>query len=346
MSTSVSLAGAVGTAYSVTLQASGGIAPYTWALAGGTTLPTCLKLSSAGVITTTSGTAPNAACAGTYSNLTFTATDSGTPTPLSVTSAPLTITITAPSLTFPASLAGGAVGTAYAGSVAATGVLGGATYTLASGSLPPDLGLNASSGAITGTPKAADVGAFPFTVKVVDAYGDTATSGALSIAIGAAPAIAFTGAVGPGTYGVAYTSSAAATGGAGALTYNISIGSLPPDLSLNTSTGAITGTPSKAADVGTFPFTLRAVDAFGDSGTQGYSLTVSYPAMNVSVSTLATAYVSGRLLSESRRHWRRRRSGQLLVAIDRWNHASRRAVAFFGGRYHRHAHEHGHGRHR
>jgi hypothetical protein len=82
-------------------------------------------------------------------------------------------------------LPAGTVGTAYAGSVAAIGALGATTYSLASGALPAsgDLVLNAGTGAITGTPEAADVGTYNFTVKVVDQYGDTATSGNLSITV-------------------------------------------------------------------------------------------------------------------------------------------------------------------
>ena len=292
--TSANLTGAVGTAFSIKLAASGGIPPFTWSLGSGTTLPTCLTLKSDGTLTTTSGTAPTASCAGSYTNLTFKATDSGTPNALSVTSAPLTVTITAPSVSFSPTLPAGSVGAAYAGSVAATGVIGASTYTLASGSLPADLGLNASTGAITGTPKASDVGTFNFTVSVVDAYGDTATSGSLSITIAAAPAISFTGSVpATGTYNVAFTGSAAATGGAGALTYSISAGGLPGDLSLSASTGAISGTPSKAADVGVFNFTVQAADAYGDSATQGYTLTISYAAMSITTATLPTGYVNG-----------------------------------------------------
>jgi len=292
-STSASLAGAVGSTYSVTLSASGGISPYTWALGSGTTLPACLTLKSTGVLTTTSGTAPTAACAGTYSNITFKVTDSGTPTPLTQTSSALTITITAPSITFTPALPNGNVGVAYAGSVAATGVLGSTAYSLASGALPPDLSLNAATGAIVGTPKAADVGTASFKVSVTDAYGDTATSGTLSITIAAAPAFTFSTPAATGTFGVAYAGSAAATGGAGALAYSVASGALPPDLLLNAATGAITGTP-KAADIGTFTFAVKAADAFGDSATSTtFTIVVTYPAVNVTTSSLPTGYVSG-----------------------------------------------------
>src|ERR1019366_6749889 len=96
----------------------------------------------------------------------------------------------------------------------------------------------------------------------------------LHVTIAAAPAIGFTGAVPPtATYNAAYPGgSAAASGGAGALTYSLSSGSLPTGLGLNAASGAITGTPTAT---GTFAFTVMAADAFGDSSTQGYSITVN-----------------------------------------------------------------------
>jgi predicted RNA methylase len=288
----------------VQLQASGGISPYTWALGSGTTLPTCLTLRSSGIITTASGTAPAASCAGTYSNLTFKVTDSGTPTALSATSSALSIVISAPSITFPASLSGGTVGTAYSASAAATGALGTTTYSLASGALPPsgDLVLNASTGAITGTPRAADVGTFTFAVKVVDAYGDTATSGSLSITI-TAPTITFPTSLSPSsvTVGTAYSASAAATGAVGSTTYSLASGALPAsgDLVLNASTGAIAGTP-KAADVGTFTFAVKVVDAYGDTATSGsLSITVNAPTITFPTSLSPSSVTVGSAYSAS-----------------------------------------------
>jgi hypothetical protein len=301
-STSASLTGAVGTAYSVSLAASGGIPPYSYSLGSGTTLPACLTLKSSGVITTTSGLPPTAACAGTYSNLTFKVTDSGTATALSSTSSALSITITAPTITFPALLPGANVGTAYNGSVAATGALGTTTYSLASGALPVsgDLMLNTSTGAITGTPKAADAGTYNFTISVTDQFGDTATSGALSIKV-TAPTITFPGSLPGANVGTAYNSSVAATGALGTTTYSLASGALPlsGDLVLNTSTGAITGTP-KAADVGTFTFTVTVTDQFGDTATSGaLSIKVTAPTItfptslpNASVGTAYTGSVA------------------------------------------------------
>jgi hypothetical protein len=270
---------AVGTAYSATLAGSGGVTPYkSWALASGSGgLPPCLTLSSAGVLASPS--TPTASCVGVYGGIKFTMSDSGTPNALTATSAAQTITVTGPTIAFPGSLASGQVGTPYSASAAASGALGTTTYSLASGALPAsgDLVLNTSSGAITGTPKAADAGTYRFTVTVVDAYGDTATSGALSITINAVSAIHF--GVAPtstATDGVKYSSAIAASGGAGALTYSL-VGSggsnLPSDFTLNPSTGAVAGTPS---NLNSFTFEVQAADAYGDTpATQSYTVTVS-----------------------------------------------------------------------
>jgi len=211
---------AVGTAYSVQLAGSGGIGPYkNWVLASGSaSLPSCLSLSSSGVLSAPQ--TPTASCVGVYSGIKFTMSDSGVPNSFTATSSAQTITVTGPAIAFSPSLPQGAVGSAYAGSVAATGSLGATTYSIASGALPPDMVLNASTGAITGTPKATDAGTATFKIAVADAYGDTATSGNLSLTIAAAPAITFSGLpTATATFGVAYASAVSATGGAGALTY-------------------------------------------------------------------------------------------------------------------------------
>ncbi len=286
-----SLLGAnVGVAYSASVAASGTVGTTTYSLATGA-LPASGHLTlnaSTGAITGT----PYAADAGTYT-FTVGVTDQYGDT---ATSGSLSIKVTAPTLTFPASLPGASVGTAYSASASASGTVGTTTYSLVTGALPVsgDLTLNASTGAITGTPHAADVGTYPLTVKVTDQYGDTATLGTLSIAIAAAPAITFGAApTATATDGVAYSSSLSASGGAGALTYAITLGSLPTGLTLNTSTGAITGSPTGTAQA--YNFTAQASDNFGDTpATQAYSITVSpgsatHFAVAVTSSTTITA---------------------------------------------------------
>ena len=73
---------------------------------------------------------------------------------------------------------------AYSAQLSATGGTGSYSWSLASGSLPPGLSLNAATGAISGTPTA--TGTFNFTIAVSDPGppGQQAST-ALSIAVGA-----------------------------------------------------------------------------------------------------------------------------------------------------------------
>src|SRR5205823_5440277 len=116
------------------------------------------------------------------------------------------------------------------------------TWSLLVGTLPAGLNINGSTGAITGTPT--DAGLSSFTVQVVDSAGASATK-ALSITIAAALSITTTSLPG-GTLGTAYSQTAASTGGTAPLTWLVSVGTLPAGLSINSSTGAIIGTPSAA----------------------------------------------------------------------------------------------------
>jgi hypothetical protein len=73
--------------------------------------------------------------------------------------------------------------------------------------------------------------------------------------------------------GTPYSSALIATGGVPAYTFSITTGSLPPVLALNTSTGAITGTPTTA---GPFNFTAKVVDSTGTAaGTTTANCTIT-----------------------------------------------------------------------
>ena len=165
---------ATATAYQQMLSASGGRMPYTWSLAAGA-LPAGVTLTAAtGLLNGTPTTA------GTY-NFTVRATDASAATATRA----LSIVVTAPLAISTASLPGGTVGTAYSSTLVATGGTSPYTWSLAAGSLPAGLSLNAATGAITGTPTAA--GTVSFTVRVTDAAARTVTR-ALSIAV-TAPAL-------------------------------------------------------------------------------------------------------------------------------------------------------------
>jgi hypothetical protein len=143
------------------------------------------------------------------------------------------------------------------------------------------LSLNASTGAITGTPTAD--GTFTFTITA-SAGGCTGLR-SYTVTIACAT-ITLPGSLPPATAGVSYSASAAASP-SGSYTYSLLTGNLPSGLTLNTSTGAITGMPTIA---GTYNFTIKA-QAGNCSGTQSYSLTVSCPTITVSPNTLPNGTV-------------------------------------------------------
>ena len=71
-----------------------------------------------------------------------------------------------------------------------------------------------------------------------------------------------------------YSQSVSATGD-GTITYSITSGNLPTGLSLNTSTGAITGTAPNTTDTSTF--TITAADSQNQSVSRSFSIRVSVP---------------------------------------------------------------------
>jgi hypothetical protein len=75
-----------------------------------------------------------------------------------------------------------------------------------------------------------------------------------------------------GTVGTPYSQTLAGSGGSGTgYTWAITAGSLPPGTSINSSTGAITGTPTTA---GTYAFTIRLTDSASGSTTKPLSITI------------------------------------------------------------------------
>ncbi len=264
--------GQVGVAYSSSLIAKGGVAPYTFSIIAGA-LPAGLTLnSSTGAITGTPTTP------GTF-NFTAQVVDS-TGSSAGTTTASCSIVIAPPAISLACATSTGQVGVAYNSPLVATGGVPPYTFSIISGSLPAGLTLNSSTGAITGTPTTN--GTFNFTAQVVDSTGSSAgtTTASCSIVI-APPAINLACAASTGQVGVAYNSSLVATGGVPPYTYSIISGSLPAGLTLNSSTGAITGTPTSN---GTFNFTAQVVDSTGSKAgttTANCSIVIAPPAINL-----------------------------------------------------------------
>ena len=235
--------GQVGVPYSQTLVATGGTTPFTWTLTSGS-LPGGLTLNaSSGLI---SGT-PLAAA--TNTRFTVQVKDSGTPPETAGGGLQITIADATPLAITNTSLPSGAVGTAYSQTLTATGGAGPYTWQLTSGTLPTGLTLNAA-GLISGTPSV-PVAAAPLTFKVTDSSSPAQTVSAnLTLTIAPAILTITTTSLPNGQVGVAYSQTLAATGGTGALTWQLTNGTLPDGLTLNTSSGLISGTPSVSGDRG------------------------------------------------------------------------------------------------
>jgi hypothetical protein len=259
--------GVVGTAYTATVQATGGVGTISWTLASGS-LPAGLSMSTSGAI---SGTPTTVAT----STFTVKATDSSPAPggPSSVTqqltiavkaAATLTITTT--------SLSSGVVGTAYSTTLQSTGGAGEITWTLTSGSLPTGLSLS-TSGTISGTPTAA--GNPSFTVTATDSSIPHQTANQqLSILIQSAPLVVGTTSLPSGTVNTLYSEPLQASGGTAPYTWTVTSGSsLPSWLSISGSGSSwkIGGTPTAA---GTSKFSLTVTDSSTPQQSASQSLTV------------------------------------------------------------------------
>lgn len=74
-----------------------------------------------------------------------------------------------------------------------------------------------------------------------------------------------------GTVGIGYTQDLAAKGGTGQYTWAVTSGALPGGLSLNSSSGQISGQPTAA---GPFQFTITATDSDHLPASKAFSMTI------------------------------------------------------------------------
>jgi hypothetical protein len=145
-----------------------------------------------------------------------------------------------------------------------------ASYTFSeTGTLPAGLTLS-SAGKLSGTPTGA--GSFTFTVTATPTTG---TAGSrqytLVVNLALAPTTLPAASAGDG-----YSQTITASGGTSPYHFTISSGRLPSGLTLNTTTGVLSGTPLAS---GTFRFIVKATDSSTGtgapfSGSRGYTLTV------------------------------------------------------------------------
>ena len=251
--------------YSVTLAATN--SPTSWTVSSGS-LPAGLTLNNSGVI---SGTPTSAGTA----NFTVTATNAGGTSAQVAFS--IVITLAVPVITTPAGdLTGGFLGVPYSVTLTATNS---PTSWAWSGTPPPGLTLS-NSGVISGTPTGT-APSWDFTVTATNA-GGTSAPVAFGITITLPPAPVITtaaGALTDGTGGTAYSVTLAATNSP--TSWAVSSGSLPAGLTLNTSTGEISGTPTTPV---TRYFSITATNAGGTSAPVAFSILIN-PAAGAPVIT-------------------------------------------------------------
>jgi hypothetical protein len=156
------------------------------------------------------------------------------------------------------------------------------SFTLLTGSLPSGVSLNTSTGVISGTPAAvAGDTTYSFTIRAKDVENQI-TDRAFSILVSnnTAPVwISASGSLGSTTndFVMSPITLSADDGDASyvqTVTYSVTSGSLPTGMSLNSSTGVITGTPTgyNNSDT-TVSFTVTASDGI-DTTSRAFSITV------------------------------------------------------------------------
>ncbi len=274
--------GVVGKSYAGQVQATGGTAPYTWSAS--TTLPTWLVLDAkTGTVT---GTPPS------YSSnyITFTATDSATP-PASVQKQvslsinnPLTLTGTAPAAI---------MGLPYTWQSYINGGRYPFTATIDSG-LPAGVSFNLQNGtyaALTGTPTVA--GDFTANLDLKDtASPPQEVIIPIKISVANTVAIATT-TLRNGVIGRAFTDSLKAVNGTAPLHWAAT--NMPAGLTLDASTGVITGTPTQGLNMGYAHITVTDSSTPPQSYTRDVQISI-YQALTFAMPATLNLHVNSGIM--------------------------------------------------
>ncbi|MEZ5991568.1 MAG: putative Ig domain-containing protein [Planctomycetota bacterium] len=182
------------------------------------------------------------------------------------------------------SLPTGTIGVAYTAQLSGIGGTSPYTYGVV-GALPSGLSLDTATGTISGTPTAAFNGDIEFTITDANPY---TVSTLLSLQLTTPPALNLTSNLSAGFTGTPYTGSLQGVGGVVPYSYFISTGQLPAGLTLDTSSGAIAGTPAIA---GASALTFGVMDAAGQQELTTATIEIHMGVTVASPTSLPAAFI-------------------------------------------------------
>ena len=285
--------------FSAAVSASGGSGSYTYAVTGGS-LPAGLSLNtSTGML---SGTPTDAG----PTSFAITASDNNSNRMTGTAVYNLIVNPLGSLTVSPGVLPAATVDGSFSATLNASGGSGASTFAVTSGSLPAGLSLNAASGVISGTPLTS--GSDSFTITATDKLISGLTgSQAYTLVVNPLATLTVSPGTLPGaTVNTAFSGTLSASGGSGSYTYAVTAGSLPAGLSLNTSTGMLSGTPTNAGPT-SFAITASDNNSAGLTGTTVYNLIVNpLGSLTVSPGVLPAATVDGSFGGYTQREWRLR----------------------------------------
>jgi hypothetical protein len=256
--------------YSQAFSQTNGVAPITWSLTGA--LPAGMAFNAS---TRVLSGAPMQTGSFPFS---ISATDANG----CVGTQAYTLVVNCPTVTLnPASIPSGTAGTPYSQLFTQTPGLGTIAWSV-TGALPAGLALNPATGALSGIPT--QTGSFPITVRATLTNGCSG-SRAYTLVINCQNITVSPASLPAGTVGASYSQTLSHTSGIGAITWSV-IGTLPTGLTLDASTGTLSGTPT---EVGSFPITVRATDANGCTGSRAYTLVVACQTITIAPPAIPAA---------------------------------------------------------
>ncbi len=168
----------------------------------------------------------------------------------------------------PLLLPNGEINVPYSQTLTASGGTAPYFMTMPEGQLPLGLMLDSLTGTVSGTPTEQNFVALVFTP--LDANG---CAGSRNYTLAICPLLVISPPTLPhGDVGVSYLQTISVSGGMAPYTFSVTAGSLPAGLTLNPSTGVISGTPTM---VETANFTITAVDAQTCATSQDYTIDIT-----------------------------------------------------------------------